>query len=142
LEEANVVRASRFLYLVLAWLFVAGLVTQVFLIGLGLFGDPSFRATHATFGWILHLSPLLVLLFAALSRAGRAHWLWALALAIVVFLVPIFATLRATPPLAALHPVSAVASFTIAIVVAINALRAWRAPLPSTTPESSSMRTI
>src|SRR5688572_26934693 len=88
-EEA-VVRASRLLYVVLAWLFVAGLVFQVFLIGLGLFGDPAYRAAHAGFGWLLHLWPLLVVVFAALSRAGSRHWQWALALAVVVFLVPIF----------------------------------------------------
>jgi len=142
MRRPQVVRASRFLYLVLAWMFVVGLVTQVFLIGLGLFGDASFRATHAAFGWILHLSPLLVLLFAGVSRAGRADWLWALALAVLVFLVPIFATLRTTPPLAALHPVSAVVSFTVAIVVARTALRAWRAPQPSTTPQPSSTGTV
>lgn len=134
------VRAFRLLYLVLAWLFLAGLVYQVFLIGLGLFGNPANRGAHATFGWILHLAPLLVLLFAALSRAGSRHWQWALALAIVVFLVPIFATMRTSPTLAALHPVSAVVAFTIAVVVALNAWRAWRAwgaPLPGTTSAES-----
>lgn len=132
------VRASRLLYLVLAWLFLAGLVFQVFLIGLGLFGDPANRATHATFGWILHLSPLLVLPFAVLSRAGREHWLWALALAVVVFLVPIFATMRSSSAvLAALHPVSALLAFAIAAVVAYNSWRAWRAPLPGTTSSQS-----
>lgn len=128
------VRASRLLYLVLAWLFLAGMVLQVFLIGLGLFGDPAYRGAHAVFGWLLHLAPLVVLLFAALSRAGRRHWQWALALALVVFLVPIFVSLRGTSPvLAALHPVSAVLAFAIAVVVAFNSLRAWRAPLPGTT---------
>jgi hypothetical protein len=129
-----VVRVSRLLYLILAWLFIAGMVLQVFFIGLGLFGDATFRATHSGFGWLLHLWPLLTLLFAALSRAGSRHWQWALALAVVVFLVPIFVSLRQTMPvLAALHPVSAVLAFAIAAVVAFNALRAWRAPLPSTT---------
>ena len=132
------VRGFRLLYLVLAWVFLAAVVFQVFLIGLGLFGDPTFRATHAGFGWLLHLSPLLVLLFAALSRAGRSHWQWALLLAVVVFLVPIFVGLRATSPaLAALHPVSAVLAFAIAVVVALNSLRAWRAPLPGTTSAES-----
>jgi hypothetical protein len=118
-------------------LFLAGLVVQVFFIGLGLFGDPAFRATHAAFGWILHLSPIFVLLFAVLSRAGSRHWQWALALAVVVFLVPIFATLRSTPALAALHPVSAVLAFTLAVVVALNSVRAWRAPMPGTTSTES-----
>ena len=132
------VRASRLLYLVLSWLFLVGLVVQVFVIGLGLFGDPAYRATHRDLGWILHLSPLLVLLFAALSRAGSRHWQWALALALVVFLVPIFATLRdSSAVLAALHPVSAVLAFTLAVIVAFNSMRAWRAPEPGTTSEQS-----
>lgn len=125
------VRASRVLYVVLAWAFLAGLVAQVFLIGLGLFSDPKMREVHASFGWILHLFPLLVLLFAFLSRAGSRQWRWALLLTIVVFVVPIFATLRdSSPVLAALHPVSAVIAFAIAAVVAFNSLKALRAPMP------------
>jgi hypothetical protein len=125
------VRVSRLIYVVLAWAFVVGLLFQVFLIGLGLFSDPKMREVHATFGWILHLFPLLVLLFAFLARAGSRQWLWALALAIVVFLVPIFATLRdSAPVLAALHPVSAVIAFAIAAVVAFKSLKALRAPMP------------
>lgn len=101
------VRASRIAYVVLAWAFVVGMVAQVFLIGLGLLSrEPSGTTLHRDFGWLLHLIPLLVLLFAALSRADRRHWQWALGLAVVVFLVPIFAILRdSTPVLAALHPV-------------------------------------
>lgn len=126
------VRTRRIAYVAFAWAFVIGLLVQVFLIGLGLFGDPSMTEAHAAFGWILHLWPLLVLLFAALSRAGRRHWQWALALAVVVFLVPIFATMRTTTPaLAALHPVSAMVAFALAVVVAMNSLRALREPDPT-----------
>ena len=122
------VRASRALYLVLAWVVVVGLVVQVFLIGLGLLGrSPSGIDLHRNFGWVVHLLPLPVLLFAALSRAGSRHWQWALALAVVVFLVPIFALMRdSVPVLAALHPVAAVIAFPISLVVAMNSLRAWR----------------
>jgi hypothetical protein len=123
------VRGSRIAYAALAWLFVVGLVAQVFFIGLGLFASPSAVATHRDFGWLLHLWPLLILLAAVVSRAGRRHWQWALALAVVVFLVPIFVTLRGTMPvLAALHPVGAMAAFALAIVVAINATRVVREP--------------
>jgi hypothetical protein len=122
-------RASRVLYVVLSWAFVVGLLAQVFLIGLGIFSDPSVIALHRDFGWILHLVPLLILLFAALSRAGRRHWLWALALALVVFSVPIFAIMRDTSPVvAALHPVAAVVAFVVAVVVAMNSLEAVRQP--------------
>ena len=124
------VRASRIGYALRAWAFVGGLLAQVFFIGLGLFADPTAINLHRDLGWILHLAPVLVLLLAALSRAGARHWQWALALAVVVFLVPIFATLRASAPvLAALHPVAAVISFAIAVVVAVNSVRALRRPL-------------
>jgi hypothetical protein len=121
------VRASRYAYAALAWAFLVGLLVQVFLIGLGLFDDAELRKTHASFGWMLHLSPILILPFAYLSRAGREHWLWAIALVVVVFLVPILAVLRdSSPVLAALHPVGAVIAFAVACVVAWNSLRAIR----------------
>jgi hypothetical protein len=118
-------RAARYAYLVLAWGFLVGIAVQVFLIGLVLFGDSDVEA-HRTLGWILHLVPIVILLAAWLSRAGQRHWQWALALAAVVFVVPIFATMRDLPVIAALHPVGALAIFALAIVVARNSLDAVR----------------
>ena len=118
-------RAARYSYLVLAWGFLVGIAIQVFLIGLVLFGDSDPEA-HRTIGWILHLVPIVILLAAWLSRAGRRHWQWALALAAVVFVVPIFALMRDTPVIAALHPVGALAIFALAIVVARNSQDALR----------------
>jgi hypothetical protein len=120
-------RAARWAYLVLAWLFVAGLVVQVFYAGMGIFAGARNFETHVALGWTLHLAPLLILLAAALSRAGRRHWGWALALAAVVFTIPIFVLARAdSPVIAALHPVSALVAFWIAVVVARNAFDAVR----------------
>jgi hypothetical protein len=79
---------------------------------------------HANLGWILHLAPLLILIGAAVARAGRAQILQATALAVTIFIVPILATLRAELPLAAaLHPVGALLGFWLAIVVALGATR-------------------
>lgn len=130
-------RASRILYAVLAWVFVAGMLLQVFLIGLALLGNtPSGLTMHQGFGWLLHLMPLLILLFAALSRAGKRHWQWALLLAVVVFLVPIFAIMRESlPVVGALHPVGAVLAFPIALVVALNSLQVVRTKDESATLE-------
>ena len=129
-------RAVRITYAVLAWAFVAGMVVQVFLIGLGLLGgQPSGTTLHGVFGWLLHLIPLLVLLLTALSRAGKRHWQWALALALVVLLIPIFVILRdSAPVLAALHPVAAVLAFPVSIVVAMNSLKSLREPMPVQRP--------
>lgn len=126
-------RAARYAYAVLAWLFVVGLVVQVFFIGLGLFAGADGIELHRNLGWILHLAPLLIFAAAAVSRAGQRHWLTALALAVVVFIVPILVTMRdGSPVIAALHPVGAVLAFWLTIVVAQNSLAAFRAPAPPT----------
>ena len=122
------VRGARYAYVALAWAFVAGLVLQVFFIGLGLFVAPENRELHVIFGWnVLHLFPLLILLAAALARAGRTRILQATALAVTVFIVPLLASFRAEAPLAAaFHPVGALLAFWLAIVVAGGATRLAR----------------
>jgi Family of unknown function (DUF6220) len=127
-----VTRAARYAYVILAWAFLVGVVVQVFFIGLGLFADNVGVELHATLGWILHLFPIVVLIAAALSRAGRSHWLWALALAAVIFVVPILATMRDSSPMAAaFHPVAAILGFWLSIVVARNSLEAFAEPRPA-----------
>ncbi|HTE65396.1 MAG TPA: DUF6220 domain-containing protein [Candidatus Binatia bacterium] len=118
------VRAARYAYVALAWAFVAAIVVQVFLIGLGIFVDPRNRELHATVGWLLHLAPLPILVAAAAAAAGRAQILQALALTVTIFFVPILAAIRADAPLAAaFHPVGALLAFWLATVVARGATR-------------------
>jgi uncharacterized membrane protein YhfC len=45
------VRYLQVAFAVVAWIFVATIVIQVFLIGLGLFDDPKFQETHRDFGY-------------------------------------------------------------------------------------------
>ncbi len=120
-------RAARWAYALLACAFVVGLAVQIFLAGMGIFGGtPNFEA-HVGLGWLLHLVPLLILAAAALSRGGRRHWGWALALAAVVFVVPIVVLMRQdAPAIAALHPVAAAISFWLSIVVARHSLELVR----------------
>lgn len=128
-------RAARWAYVILAWAFVAGIVVQVFFAGLGLFAGARNFELHVNLGWLLHLAPLLILLAAALSRAGRRHWAWALGLLIVVFFVPIFVLARdSSPILAALHPVSAIAAFWVATIVARQSLEVVRRTQPAAAP--------
>ena len=116
------VTGARLAYAALAWLFVVGILVQVFFIGLTLFVDEKNVELHRNLGWILHLWPVLILIAAAVGRVGRSQILTALALAIVTFIVPILATLRASSPvIAALHPVGAILVFALAILVAWNA---------------------
>lgn len=125
------IRGARYAYVALAWAFVAGVVVQVFFIGLGLFAGSENLELHVNLGWILHPFPILVLIAAALARAGRTRILQAATLAVTVFIVPILPALRADAPLAAaLHPVGALLAFWLAIVVARGATALARATDP------------
>ena len=135
------VRGARYAFVVLAWAFVAGVILQVFFIGLGLFVAARNLELHVAFGWtVLHLFPILILIAAAVARAGRTLILQSAALAVIVFFVPILAILRADMPLlAAFHPVGAFLAFWLATIVARGATRLLRgtgaaAPPPATAP--------
>lgn len=116
------IRGARYAYVALAWAFVAGVILQVFFIGLGLFVGRENLALHVNFGWLLHLGPLPVLVAAAFARAGRTQIMQSAALAVLVFFVPILAAVRTDLPfVAAFHPVGAVLGFWLATVVARGA---------------------
>jgi hypothetical protein len=133
----HMIRGARYAYVALAWAFVAGVVLQVFFIGLGLFVNAENMELHVSLGWILHLWPILILGAAALARAGRTRILQAAALAVTVFIVPILVTLRSDLPVAAaLHPVGAILAFWLAIVVARGATSLAATPIDR---EASSM---
>jgi hypothetical protein len=109
-----------FAYAVTAWLFVAALIVQVFLIGLALFDDPSFRETHRQFGFtIVGIGTLLLLIFGILARPGRRE----VGLVVGIFILYIAQTslpgFQSTAPVvAALHPVFALGLFAMGIQAA------------------------
>jgi hypothetical protein len=121
------IRGARFVNAALAGAFVAGILLQVYFIGLGLFSSPEYTQLHADFGWILHLVPPFILLAAALAQASRVLIVQTVGLTVVIFFVPILAAIRADSPLAAaFHPVGAVLAFLLAIAVARGATRLLR----------------
>jgi hypothetical protein len=129
-----VTQIARYAYVLLAVAFVVGVVVQVMLAGMGLFVDVTARggsnfAIHIALGWALHLAPVLIVVAALLSRAGRRHWIWALALAVVVFAVPLVVIMRNDMPIvAATHPVLAAVAFGLAVMVVRNSMVALRSP--------------
>jgi hypothetical protein len=127
------VRGARYLYAALAWAFVAGILVQVFFIGMALFVKPQNFALHVNFGWLLHLGTLPIPVVAALARAGRTRILQATALAVIFFIVPVLAAIRADSPwAAAFHPVGALIGFWLATVVARGATNLFRSTDPET----------
>lgn len=127
--------AARIAYVALVWLFLAGLVVQVFLAGIGMFStDPRDFGTHVQLGWILHLVPVLILIAAAVGRVGRPTLLWIAGLVVTTLVQPFLPALADTSvALAALHPVNAMLMFVIA------ARLAWTGPslLPGRQPPES-----
>jgi hypothetical protein len=126
------VSGARYLYLALVWTYLVGILFQVFLAGMGLFGTTRDFEPHVGLGWILHLVPVLLLIVAAVARVGSRLIWWNVALLVVQFVQPILATLRSTQQvIAAFHPVLALIIFWLAFTIGIKAWRLVRDQAPA-----------
>jgi hypothetical protein len=126
------VSGARWLFLAMVWIYLAGIVFQVFLAGIGLFGTARDFEPHVGLGWILHLVPVLLLIVAAVARVGSRLIWWSLALLVVQFIQPILALFREDlPVVAALHPVLALVIFWLALTIGLLAWRLVREPAPA-----------
>lgn len=119
------VRVSRYAYAAATWLFVAGILTQVFLVGLSLLGQQPSWQIHIGLGHSLGIVALLMIILAYMGRFPRPikpiTWL---NFAIYILLADVVIFMRGSAPLvAALHPVLAVLLFGNAGFLAV---RAWR----------------
>jgi len=111
-------RALRIAYVLVAWLYLAGLAAVAFAAGLGLFGGSTMQL-HRESGYILHLAPILLLLAAWGARVGRPTMWWVVALSVSGLIQPMLPILRESVPfLAALHPLNAMVLFYLAFTVA------------------------
>jgi hypothetical protein len=135
-----VIRYAGLVYAALAWLFVAVIVIQVFLIGLALFSDDSYRQTHIEFGYTgVGLAALALLISALIARPGRRQ----VGVAALLFVLYIVQTslpeVRTTyPAVAALHPVNALVLFGVGVYLARAATGLARRPAPEPQAESAS----
>lgn len=112
----------RYFFAAVAVLFVVGVVVQVFLAGVGLFGAGN-MAGHVGFGYLLSIVPLLPLLLAWPARTGRRTAALCAALLVasqVQTFLPLFSD--DAPLVAALHPVNALLVFGLGFVVARRGL--------------------
>jgi Family of unknown function (DUF6220) len=106
----------------LAWLAMAGLVVQFYLIGAALFGVTNVEL-HRRLGYLLIIPVALLVILALAGRLG-ARTIGLSALLLVLFVVQaLLPSLRASVPwLAALHPLNALALMGVTGAIA-------RAPL-------------
>lgn len=116
---------SHYAYTAAVWLFVVGILTQVFLVGLSLLGQQPSWQSHIGLGHGIGIMALLMIVFAYTGHLPRPMkpltWLNFI---IYVLLADVVIFMRGSAPLvAALHPVLAVLLFAIA---GFLAMRAWR----------------
>jgi predicted DNA repair protein MutK len=118
------VSGARWLFLVLVWIYLAAVLYQVFLAGMGLFGAERDFEAHRSLGYLIHLMPVPLILVAAIARVGSRLLLWTAALFVVQGIQPLLPMMREDLPwAAALHPVLALVVFWLGITIA---LQAWR----------------
>jgi hypothetical protein len=111
----------------LALLMAVGVIVQVFLAGLGIFGAESFDA-HVGFGWMLHTAAIVVFLLALLGpRTGRAIGLGFGLLVLLTVQVALVGTRDDAPYLAALHPVLALVALGLAFHIGMPLVSRRRA---------------
>ena len=97
---------ARTAYPVVAGLFVACAIIQVFLAGLGVFDDPSSFITHRNFGYVIGWLTLVLLVVALVGRMPRRFVGLAVLLLVLFSLQSVFvARCRGVPPTQRLlHP--------------------------------------
>lgn len=126
---------ARTVHLVVAWLLVAGLATQIFLAGLGVFRGPQDFETHRDFGYMLELLPIVLLVVGLIGGLGRRPALLAVGIFALFMLQSVFVGLRSdAPEVAALHPVNGFLITFLAIVLARDAWLARKDASAGTAP--------
>ena len=110
---------------IVAGLFVACGIVQVFLAGLGVFSDPASFITHRDFGYLLGWFTLAILILALVGRERRLVVGLSVLLLVQFTLQSVFVALRTSAPtVAALHPVN---GFLILVVGLVITRLAWLA---------------
>ena len=126
---------GRRLFLAVTWLFVAGLVVQIYLAGMGVFGGDF--ANHRGFGYTVSLLPLLMFVLGLIGRVGRLDIGLSALLFVQGILQSVFVAMRdSSTAIAALHPVNGVTMLIIGIYLAIDAWRLLRARPAAASPEA------
>jgi len=117
------IRVSRYVYLAGAWLFLVSVVTQVFLAGMVVVARMTSWNSHINLGHIMAGPLLLMLVSMFLGRMpGSVKRLNGLLFLVYVLQADVLIFLRVQAPvLSALHPVLALADFTLVLALARQA---------------------
>jgi hypothetical protein len=129
-------RIARPVHLVVAWLFVVGLLYQVFLAGMGVFDSGGAFATHRDTGYVLTAIPVVLLVTALVGRFGRGQAIAAVVMFAQFILQSVLVLQRdSIPAVAALHPVNGFLILLVATWLARDAWWRWGEHETPATPE-------
>ena len=118
------IRISRYIYLVISWLFVVGIVAQVFLVGMIVVAVKMGWDPHIGLGHTLAAPLLLMLITMYLGRlaVSMKRLTWVL-FGVYVLQADVLIFLRGQAPvLSAFHPVLALVDFALGLTLALRAL--------------------
>jgi len=124
-RRRNMVKVGRWIYVIMSWLFVAGVVVQVFLAGMAVVALRGTWNNHISIGHSL-AGPLLLMLISQYmgKLPGRVKWttwglflVYALQADVVIFMRASF------PAVSALHPVLALVDFALGWTLATQAVQ-------------------
>jgi hypothetical protein len=107
-EQTPLVRWSRLGAMALAWLFTAGVAIQIFLAGLALFDTAERWDDHSSFGMMIGILVLPLLVLVPLGRAGR-QLIGMTVVMVVLYILQINLPNIDASYVAALHPLVAFA---------------------------------
>ena len=118
------IKVSRYIYWIATWLFLLGVMGQVFLAGMAVVARLTGWTTHGNLGHALALPLLVMLVSAYLGRlTGKEKRLTWLLFVVYIIQADVIIFLRQDAPLvSALHPVLALVDFALALTLA---RRAW-----------------
>jgi hypothetical protein len=101
-----------------AWLFAACILFQIFLAGLGVFDDRRAFMTHAGFGLLIGWLSLVLVALALIGRAPRGLVGLSVLTVVQMTLQSVFVALRDDlPAIAALHPVNGVLLLLVVLAI-------------------------
>lgn len=128
-DKHMVVKWTRIINLIIAWLFPVAILVQVLFVGLSLFTSQPYWDAHVTLGHSIGILPILLVILGYLGRLPRRTIIltW-LALGTYLVQAEVFAVIRADAPLlAAFHPVLALVLFALALLNALQTRTVVRA---------------
>jgi hypothetical protein len=110
----------------LSWLYVLGVAIQFFFAGLGILGGESMEAHEITGYAALHLTPILIVIVAALSRPPRTLLVLTIVFAVIAFIQPMWVSEFRGEFLGSFHILGALIIFVLAHTIAQRATALMR----------------